>query len=267
MARLSRHPDILVAQNHPHELKLVSYYTAVLRTLVTESDRQRSTNPDGMHAVPNRFFVGFNPYHTDSEKGDPALAAFWNELAPRALRKTLTELIDTYYQKIADATSKPSATLFAEKIGTVGQVLDAASFMFGHVREILLVRDPRDIICSSKSFWNREFMESVKSLKGQFIGMARPRDARSVHQHVVRYEDLLLRPQQTMGDLFSALGLRPVETNPNVLAEADVFARHATSTSPAETISRWQRDLTAEQAEIATAELNSVLLRYGYSTT
>jgi hypothetical protein len=137
--------------------------------------------------------------------------------------------------------------------------------MFGPVIEIVLVRDPRDIICSSKSFWRRGFEDSVKALRSQFNSMSRPRAEAGLRQHVVRYEDLLLTPQQTMAALLGFLGLSGADLTFDDATEAAVFAQHATRDTPAETIGRWRREFSAEETVVAERELQPFIERYGYS--
>jgi hypothetical protein len=264
MARLSRHPGIVVAHKHPHELKLLSYYAAALRTLISEADMQRSTNPETMVAAANRFFIGSNPYNNPEEQQWPLLGQFWTGFAPRALGNCFAGLIDGYYDRVAQQTEKPDANFFAEKIGPIDIVREAASFMFGPVNEILLVRDPRDIICSANVFWKWSFDASLKALRNQFLAMNRPRAESGLRQHVMRYEDLLLRPRQAMTELLDFLGLTLSGKETADDLEADIFSRHGTRATPGETIGRWRQELTAEQARSAADELGPYIEKYGY---
>jgi hypothetical protein len=265
MARLARHAGILVGGDHPHELKLLSYYAAALRTLAADADRERSTTPETMVALPSRYFIGHNPYNSPAERHDPDLAPFWRDQAPDMLRDCFAGLVDAYYDCLARKTEKPVAGFFAEKIGASDFVREATAFMFGPVIEIVLVRDPRDIICSSKSFWRRGFEDSVKALRSQFKSMSRPRAEAGLRQHVVRYEDLLLTPQQTMAALLGFLGLSGADLTFDDATEAAVFAQHATRDTPAETIGRWRREFSAEETVVAERELQPFIERYGYS--
>jgi len=264
MARLADHPGILVGRQHPYELKLLSYHACALRTLTAPADRQHSTDPDTMTAVANRFYIGFNPYNDHQDADDQVLSQYWNRLAPERLRRTTAALIDTYYDLIAERTKKQHAAFFAEKIGTSDLVREATSYMFGATRELVLIRDPRDIICSSKSFWNRGFEESLRSLRGQFLSMTRARSEPGLLQHVVRYEDLLREPEETMNALFGFLGLPPAPPA-DLQAQADVFTSHGTSKSPQATIGRWRRDFSPGDEAAASRQLGEFIEKFGYS--
>ena len=264
MGRLARHPEILVARSHPHELKLLSYYALALNTLVSDADRKRSSDPETMLAAKNRFFVGYNPYNDAEDARDPLVAPFWNTIAPDILRDSFASLTQAHYERIAEKTFKTAAVFFAEKVGTSDLVRQATHYMFGELSEILLVRDPRDVICSSKSFWHRGFEESVRSLRGQYGVMSRPRVERGLRQLVLRYEDLLTRPKAAMADVYRFLGASVVDTDVETEQERAIFQTHGTSLSPAATIGRWRAELTEEEVEVANRELKSVIDAYGY---
>ena len=264
MGRLARHPEILVARSHPHELKLLSYYALALNTLVSDADRKRSSDPETMLAAKNRFFVGYNPYNDAEDARDPLVAPFWNTTAPDILRDSFASLTGAHYQRIGEKTCKPAARFFAEKVGTSDLVRQAAHYMFGELSEILLVRDPRDVICSSKSFWKRGFEESVRALRGQYGVMSRPRVERGLRQLVLRYEDLLTQPRATMADLYRFLGASVVDTDVETEQERAIFRTHGTSSSPAATVGRWRAELTEEEVAVANRELKSVIDAYGY---
>ena len=261
MARLAQHPAILVARDHPHELKLLSYYALALNTLVSGADRERSTNADNMLAT-KRYFVGFNPYNDETQRHDPVFQSFWTESSPDILRACFVALIDAYYARRTGRAGKPHARFFAEKIGTAELARHAASFMFGTVNEIMLVRDPRDIACSARSFWQRSFDRSIVVLRNGFKTMSRPR-AEPGRRHILRYEDLVLKPHDAMRDVCAFLG---IEYLPSLLGsgEGRVFQAHGTSVSPEQSIGRWRRELSAENIAIANRAFAPFLRRYGY---
>ena len=115
MHRLSRHPAIAVAREHPYEVKLLSYYAYALRTLISKADRRNSSNPETMGAVANRHFIGFNPYNDENEERQPDLADFWNVEAPDLLAGTFAHLIERYYRHVAEAAKKPAGKVFRRK--------------------------------------------------------------------------------------------------------------------------------------------------------
>ena len=265
MARLARHPDVLVGRDHPYELKLLSYYTLALNTLMAKADRQRSTRPDNMlPAAPARsFFVGYNPFHEGQDCQDPKLRSFWEESSPDILRECFVSLIEAYYGRVAQLTNKPNAPYFAEKIGTSDLARRAANFMYGTVHEIMLVRDPRDVICSAGSFWKRSIDDSISALRVGFDLMMRPRIEPGLRQYVLRYEDLVLEPSVAMDRVFTFLGLSS-GIAPDQDAEAQVFRTHGTSASPESTVGRWRRELGPDRLAVVNREFAAFLDQFGY---
>jgi hypothetical protein len=264
MARLATHPDILVAREHPYELKLLSYYAKALSVLTAEADRQNSTDPDTMLTKASQYSLGFNPYNETFDRDDPEMRLFWEATAPRELRTCFARIVDAHYRVVAQQTAKPHAAIFVEKIGTSEMVRQAVSFMFGKVSEILLVRDPRDIICSSKFFWKHEFADSVRSLRNQLIVASHHRTDPHLSQYVLKYEDLLSQPQAAMAGVFAFLGVDSTSFRVDAQTEQRIFELHGTTASPEETIGRWRRELSQDQVDIANRELQQVLESYGY---
>jgi hypothetical protein len=88
---------------------------------------------------------------------------------------------------------------------------------------------------------------------------------------LLRYEDLVLRPEETLPALFSYLGIddRP-ETVKQVLAEATRLEGglqdfHRTSATPADSVGRWRRDLDPALVRVCEEELGEALGTFGYS--
>jgi hypothetical protein len=70
-----------------------------------------------------------------------------------------------------------------------------------------------------------------------------------------------------MQAVFDFLGLQSAEFEPDVEGESSVFAIHGTSDTADATVARWRRELSREEASIATAELLPFIEKYGYSLT
>lgn len=263
MARLAGHPDILVAGEHPFEIKQIGYYAAAFNALTLPADRVRSTDPNTMLAKDKRFSIGSNPWAGDPALG-PAFAQFWNERLPDALRHGFSAAIESFYDIVAAETGKTAARHFAEKIGSVDLAREGAAYFFGGADEIIMIRDPRDVVCSSKHFWKRAAEASVKTLRGQYAGFLRPRREAGARQHVVRYEDLVTAPDQTMAGVFRFLGLQPDGAARDARREAEIFAVHGTASSVQDSIGRWRRDLSDEEKDHANRELATLIERFGY---
>src|ERR1700730_762458 len=168
MSEFVRQSSILVAGQYPFETKLISYYAAAFRALVANEDREQSTDPDRMFAAENRKVIGHNPYnspgHHSFAKNREPFECFFEQTVPEKLAALFRDLIFQYYELAKADLGKSRAAFFAEK-GVLDQApRQAARLFFGQVREILIVRDPRDLMCSAKSFWKYSSADALKML-------------------------------------------------------------------------------------------------------
>lgn len=263
MGRLGNHPEILVAREHPFEMKLLSYHSLALRTLVSDSDRKNSTDPDTMGGNRNKYFIGFNPFNTPNSRREAGMSAYWNGTLPNTLRDTFRSLTDEFYKAYGISTGKPAAKYFAEKVGTLDVAVQGTRFMYGALKEIVLLRDPRDVVCSARAFWKLGFPQAVENISNQMTYMTRPRKDGHEAPYMVKYEDLVLKPSETLGAIFGYLGL-DASKSPDVSEDAAIVAHHVTSGSPSKSIGRWRRDLTAEELQICNKTFGPMLPNNGY---
>jgi len=243
MNRLHAHPEIVLMNNHPAEVKQLTYYAQALRTLVSPADREHSTDPDLMADDP--FHIGFNPFNDPGLFRSPIVDNYWNRTVPSMLGRSFRDLIITYYDALRMAYGKTAMRYFAEKAQPDPVVRQATSLMFGSLREIVLLRDPRDLICSYNAFWGVTMEEARNTLRSQLNLLLQLRGKQPSHVHFVKYEDLALHGEAIMRGIFGFLGLNHVadaEVN-----DPEVFKKHGTSRSPAASIGRWRSDLSAEE--------------------
>jgi hypothetical protein len=86
----------------------------------------------------------------------------------------------------------------------------------------------------------------------------------------VRYEDFVLRPQETLESVLTYLGLdageSTVEATLAAASQPDTAAdAHRTAASPEASIGRWQRDLSPELKSACEAALGPALETFGYT--
>lgn len=147
------------------------------------------------------------------------------------------------------------------------------------VRQLRLIRDPRDAFVSVGAFNERRGFAAFGRQEGQsdeayldvFVGWVRHDEAtidRDVEAGaptlVVRYEDLIVAPAAEAARIGSWLGLElDVEA---VTAGRGGAAHHITAPSGVDgSVGRWRDELAPELADRLGAELAPVLARYGYA--
>jgi hypothetical protein len=266
MAEFARHPAMVVADRYPYEIKQVAYYSAAFRALVADADRVRSTHPDTMLAPETQHFIGSNPYN------DPGLFAIatpekllrdhYELTIPSAYAVTFRDLIAKFYTTLAGAQGKPAASIFCEKGDIDEASRRGARLFFGTVREIVLIRDPRDLLCSAMAFWNLAAEEALDVLRSGLSRLARIIRLAGPDTLVIRYEDLLLDPTGSRLAIAKFIGLE----QPPQPAEATggLFERHGTAGNPAASIGRWKRDLSPELIAACDAGFGTFMRDFNY---
>ena len=248
MNEFARHPAMVVADRYPYEIKQVAYCSAAFRTLVADADRERSTHPDTMLAPETRQLIGSNPYNDpglfDIAAPEKLLQDYYELTVPSAYAATFRDLIGKFYAILAGSQGKPTASIFCEKGDIDEAARRGARLFFGTVREIVLIRDPRDLLCSAMAFWNLSAEEALEVLRSGLSRLARIIRHAGPDTLVIRYEDLLLDPAGSRLAIAKFIGL----DQPTQPAEATgaLFEKHGTAGNPAASIGRWKRDLAPE---------------------
>jgi hypothetical protein len=159
MQRLSRSPLVCVAEAHPFEVRLISYWATAVRTLTGAADYERSMHPDRLEG--DGLKVGANPFshvsfgHVFHHKTFPD--EYFELFVPEELNSVARTVIREYYSRVADDREKPAAQLFAEKNNNLDRKTRIfARRLFPDLREIVLVRDPRDLLCSQVAYFRRD---------------------------------------------------------------------------------------------------------------
>jgi Sulfotransferase family len=269
MNRLASCEDITVAGEFPFEIKMLSYYSLALRTLVSEGERERSTDPDKMASEAERFRIGFNPFnHPNCRRvlGGPALHdEFFLETVPAIIGEAFRDTITKYYDRIRLRTRKPRARYIAEKIlpDTTSRLVPR--FLFGGVKEIVLVRDPRDLLCSFDSYWKFSGDDAIHSIASTMRALAAIRQERRDDTIIVKFEDLVLRQAETLKSIAAFLGVDG-KLDRDISSDGARFINHGTARSPEASIGRWKSDLSAEQIERCLPKFGKYLALFGYET-
>jgi hypothetical protein len=167
-----------------------------------------------------------------------------------------------------------SVRLYAEKLAVpAGPLLKAGI----PLRIIDCIRDPRDVLASIRAFtantgadgFGRRDNESESDYLHRYVErfgekldeMAGTPDG--VDRVVVRYEDLVGDLPAVATSLGVWLGL---ELDPSVAERSSAeHPEHLTSDSVANSVGRWHRDLTSDDAEYVWTVLGSKLVAHGYS--
>jgi hypothetical protein len=265
MHRLCNGREIVTADFYPFEMKLLTYYAHALEVLTMASSVQQPPSMD--EVIRNPHLLGLNPmHHPQMERAYPERAALYRFFGRRStarLSLAFREIVDEFYEDLRVYNRKPAARFFAEKCDVFTPARNFAKLAFESVREVLLVRDPRDIHCSRRAFWSdsaESSLQNLLSVQATVLPIWR-RDLSDLL--VVRYEDLIEKPADTMARISAYLGLdHPIELNPD--SERQIFSGHGTSANPASSIGRWKQELSSDEQASLSRSLKPFLEAFGY---
>jgi len=261
------HPDIVVADIYPYEIKLVNYYTSAYKVLVSHKYPGDGKEMDYVETARRFMTVGGNPFNNPGKHRlgtGESLAEIFEQDFPAQLGFTFRDTIARYYRALSHTYRKPQARFFAEKSDIDADTRIGVRMLLGEVREIVMIRDPRDFMCSAKAFWKMNTPEALDTVAYTTRRMEQIDAEQRPDTMFVRYEDLIRDPLETRRALCRFVGLDEPPL-PDVQAGAALLDVHATSQSPERSIGRWESDL--EPAEIAAcdARFASFMARFGYA--
>ena len=267
MQKLSAHPDIVVAPIYPYEITLLTYYTAAFRTLISGQDRERSTDPTTLFSADQQYSIGFNPFNRPGlfnvARNPARIAQVFEEFIPARMAQCFRAIIEEYYCVLRQDQGKSDAPWFAEKSGLDETARQGPRIFFGAVREIILIRDPRDLICSARSFWKLNWDDAH-----QRVAMA-ARQLLDIQQTAgedvlfVKYEDLVTSTSDTLARICAFLCLS-VPDNAGDERESRLFKSHGTSASPDSSVGRWRREMAPEEIAASAHGFRDFLDHFAY---
>jgi hypothetical protein len=266
MSCLAAAPQIVAAELVPYEVRLLSYYATVFGVLTAPADQERSTHPDRLEG--DGFHVGSNPFagaqYAPAFKARAAFEDYTQKWVPRRLSGALANIVREYYRRLAADRGKGEVLYFAEKNNNLHR--PSRMFVrraFPRMREIAIVRDPRDVLCSHMAYFESSEDRALRQLTHACRQLAALHESAGPELCVIRYEDMVRGEPATFERLSSFLGaaVAPVAGDES----GAMFRTHATSESPQASIGRWRRDLPATAKAQTAAEWGTFLDTYGYA--
>jgi hypothetical protein len=247
MQEFAQQPEIVAAGVYPYETKLAAYFAATLSVLAhPRSFTDEDANIFGELAFKQQRAVA-NPWNQPllhQAIAGEHLARLFRDSIPQRLKSVFNLIMQDYYGIIGVHDKKQDPIYFAEKSVLSENIRQAIRDLFGPTKEIVLVRDPRDYLCSAKAFWAKSIDEGLETLHSE-IGVI---DA--IHKEAsgtvlfVRYEDLILDPHRSRRRIYDFLDIAGTE----VPVDIETLEKHATAATPVASIGRWRKELTSSQA-------------------
>jgi len=279
MRLLSEHPELVMNARYPFEARLQRYWVHWLQIMAEPANHRESSHPETFPT--QHWSVGANPFFTaEVAKEDPALAQQLSGEHVIALAGFAHQATETYYLSCMTRFGHPNARFFVEK-----HVPDMTPRLvwelYPGAKEIILVRDPRDMLASILAFnekrgssgFGRDRVETdtdfVRQLASGVSGLMQNWRSRREQAHLLRYEDLLTAPEKTLRETFEYVGIdASADMVQRVLRQASApdaaLAFHMTSRDQGASIGRWKRDLRADVQALCSEEFGPALAEFGY---
>ncbi|MGH2978320.1 MAG: sulfotransferase family protein [Solirubrobacterales bacterium] len=275
---LAAHQEIVAYRPFEYEPRVATYWMDVFRALSDPAGYRRQLTPTG--TINGTWWLGHQA-PLPRRIHDPSLDPWLEATAIGELAAVAQQRIERLYAEVAAAQGRPDASHFVEKY-RADTVPELMLELYPGAREVMLVRDFRDMIASMFAYnekrgrqgFRRDRATSdhdyvVNDVGASVAAMADAWRRRSSRAQLLRYEDLVLRPEETVESLLGHLGLDagPAAVEPMVaslLGRDSDSEGHRTVSDPRESIGRWRRDLSDEVAAACAEALGPSLEIFGY---
>jgi hypothetical protein len=278
---LCHHPEVAGYKTWDTETRIMSYWTSVLLCLARPQSYERQIHPGA--SVKDDWWIGSRPPYPQPLEDAEALSAIGRS-AIDALASFCNAQVGLVTGALAAAGGKPDARFFVEKAAPamLRSTAEVMEELDPRTREVLLIRDPRDMACSMWAYSDKRgfvgfgpkpdasIEETIRWLSHNGPGgLADYMHRRGRRLHVVRYEDLVGRQRETLVGVLEHIG---ASTDPGTVtemlarlaAQRSERADHATTDSPGRSVGRWRSELTPAQQELAETLFRPHLEALGY---
>jgi len=274
MQMLAGHPGIAVYPPFEDEPRVATYWLDVLRALARPESWMRQISPAG--PLGEDWWLGRRDPAPRRLRSQP-LQGWLAGQAVEDIAAFAQGRIDAVYARIEAEEGKSGSAYFAEKVRN-DIVSDLLWELYPDAREVVLVRDPRDVLTSILAATRKRAARPLPADPAAWVGEEFTRrilivleswHRRRDRAHLVRYEDLMRRPQETLAGVAGYLGLEGGDGGVEEMIGSagrrlPGMDEHRTSADSASSIGRWRRDLEPELVEACERAVAPALEAWGY---
>jgi hypothetical protein len=275
---LGSHPDVVAYRPFEYEPRIATYWMGVLKGLSDPVSYRRQITPNG--PIDGAWWLGTELPRLPRRIKDPAIQDWLAGESVTELALFCQGRIERLYERIGSLLERARPQYFVEKFRPDG-VPALMSELYPGAREIVLVRDFRDMVSSMFAYnekrgfqgFRRDRAASDEEYVAENVGpsvaaLAAAWRSRAKSAHLLRYEDLVLAPEETVAALLEYLGLDPspgtVDAMLASIGTADTEG-HRTVADPRATIGRWRTDLAPQLQRVCADVLGPALESFGYA--
>jgi hypothetical protein len=273
-------PQIVAYRPFQFEPRVASYWMEVLRCLAEPASYMQALAPELYGAD---WWMGTkrsSPIYQGDV--DPDILEVLARDNLEKLAAFCQERIDRFYGQVANRQGQSGAIHFLEKYAPNAVMLRFLWELYPDAREIFLIRDLRDILSSilafnkiyAQAYFYRERaqndLEIVREMRNEANTLLKIWRTRSQSAYLLRYEDLIRRPEESLRGVLDYLELDGDPTGiRHTLKQAartmpEAQQQHRTSQDPLASIGRWRRDLNPALQEACQEAFPELLGAFGY---
>lgn len=276
---LAGHPEIAVHRAYPYETRAGAYWMQVLKVLGESANLQESSHPDGFMSTP--FFIGHNPFGSPPYADRSELREWLGCEMVERLAAFAQMAVEEHYRRIIPEGPGPRRRYFAEKC-LPNHVPRLFRELYPEAREIFLLRDFRDMICSILAFNRRRGTEGfgcseasgldelIRNKRGEILDLLEAVRERGATALILRYEELIREPESEIRRVLDFAGLESSTTTvQRLLAEATSespeLEGHRTTGGARASVGRFREELPQHVQDLCEESFGDLLREVGYA--
>jgi Sulfotransferase family len=275
---LGSHPEIVAYRPFVHEPRVISYWLGVLKSLADPASYRRQIAGASGIGRPD-WWLGPRG-ELDDRIEDEELERWLGAERLGHVAAACQGQVELVYEQLAELEGIDAPRFFVEKLRP-GSDAGLVRELYPSSKEVFLVRDLRDALCSMRSYgqakglraWDLDRPEQlerrIRGLAATARSLAADWRGRSEDRLLVRYEDLALDPRETLAKIFAYLRVGDEgEARAAVEASRDDpgMSQHRTTDSAEASIGRWRKELSGRPLELAQELFADVLETFGYGS-
>jgi hypothetical protein len=278
MRLLSEHPSIATLRVYPYETRPGKYWMQLLGAMVEPAYQAQSVSKLGTFDA--EWWASQDPFQRGWLSQHELLQQWFNSRFVEQVAIMCQQSLETCYREVAAVQHEGSPLYFAEK-HIPDEVPGIIWELYPKTREIFVVRDFRDMLCSIRAFnkkrgtmgFNRDQVgseqEYIYRLGREAQQLLSSWKARSQRACLVRYEDLVLQPTGTMQRVLNYLGLESgaslvQDLFRTAVVDTEELRAHRTSGTLQSSIGRWRDDLDSTSKLLCNQVFGGILQEFGY---
>lgn len=278
MRLLAEHPGIVAYRKYPYEMRAGRYWMQLLGAITEPAAQAQSSSKLGN--LDAHWWVAHHPFSRASPSNDPCLQEWFGHRFVDQVAALCQRSIEDCYREVATIQGQAAPAYFAEK-HLSDEIPGIIWELYPKAREVFLVRDFRDVLCSIRAFNTKrgnlgfgrdlaaneqEYIVNLRREAQRLLNSWRNRSARAC---LLRYEDLVLRPTAILPVVLNYLGLQSATSRIDEMVrkaslDTSELEQHRTTADPKKSVGRWRTDLDSPSRFVCEEMFGSILKEFGY---